>query len=419
MTRFFLLFIILIITVSLSAQSRKIKELEKQRKEMLNEISQTDKLLRETKKNTSTLLNRIKLISNQIASRKQVVGLLGQEVESITLEQESIEQEISELEADLKNKQGNYAKAVEAVLRNRKSENKLLFILSGRSISESYRRLRYLQDYSTQRSNQADEIKSKQEELKLKKSELTQTKAEKLALLKQREIEQENLRTEEVNYQAEVKDAQKKQKDLQKILAEKQRQANQLNKQIEKLIAEDIARQKKKVTTEKSTTKNSSTTRSSKGKAKVEEYADAGEDVKLTGSFAANRGKLPMPITGSYTITTRFGTHRHEQWRGVTTSSSGIDIRARSGASARAVFDGVVTLVSQFPGYNNCVIIRHGSYYTFYSNIETLLVKKGDVVKTNQSLGKIYTDVDTGASEMHFQLWQGTSKLNPEPWLRK
>jgi len=413
----FLVFIILIISISISAQSRKIKELEKQRKEMLQEISQTDKLLRETKKNTSTLLKRIKLISNQIASRKQVVGLLGQEVENINLEQENIENEIQVLEADLKNKQSDYAKAVEAVLRNRKSENKLLFILSGRSLSESYRRLRYLQDYSEQRSRQAEEIVGKQSELKQKKEELTQAKAEKLALLKQREIEQENLRKEETNYQVEVKDAQKKQKDLQKILAEKQRQANQLNKQIEKLIAEDIARQKK-AAANKSTAKSSTNTKS-KSKSKGEEYADAGEDVSLSGSFAANRGKLPIPVTGGYTITTRFGTHRHEQWRGVTTSSSGIDIRARSGASARAVFDGVVTLVSQFPGYNNCVIIRHGSYYTFYSNIETLLVKKGDVVKTNQSLGKIYVDPDTGASEMHFQLWQGTSKLNPEPWLRK
>lgn len=415
---FFLLFTLLIISFSISAQSRKIKELEKQRKEMLNEISQTDKLLRETKKNTSTLLNRIKLISTQIASRKQVVSLLGQEIESLNVEQQAIENEVRGLEADLKNKQSDYAKAVEAVLRNRKNENKLLFILSGRSLSESYRRLRYLQDYSEQRSNQADEIKNKQQELKTKKEELTQAKAEKMALLKQREIEQENLKKEESNYQVEVKDAQSKQKDLQKILAEKRRQADQLNKKIEKLIADDIARQKKS-SAKKAEANNSSGSKGNKDKSKTAESADDTENIKLSGSFAANKGKLPIPITGSYTITTQFGTHRHEQWHGVTTSSSGIDIRGRSGASARAVFDGIVTLVSQFPGYNNCVIIRHGDYYTFYSNIESLLVKKGDVVKTNQSLGKIYVDSDTGTSEMHFQLWQGTSKLNPEPWLKK
>lgn len=406
-----LLVTFVLISISSVAQNdRKIKELEQQRKQMLTEISNTDKMLRDMKKNTSTLLNRINLLTSQISSRKQVVDLLGEEIKTITLEQGQIEKEISVLEVELKEKQASYAKAVEAVVRTRKSENKLLFVLSGKSLAESYRRLRYLRDYSEYRSQQADEIVEKKTELQAKKTVLTQTKAEKMALLKQREIEQENLKKEEATYQSNVKEAQKKQKDLQKILNQKRQQANKLNKQIEKLIAEDIARQQKKA---KEENKKGGAAASSGSRTMTR------EDVKLSGSFAANKGKLPVPITGRSTITTRFGKQKSQQWKGVETASNGIDIQSQSGAEARAVFDGEVTLVAAFPGYNNYVIVRHGDYYTFYANIRTLKVKKGDKVKTNQLLGEVYTDPDTGMSELHFQLWKGTSKQNPEPWLRR
>jgi septal ring factor EnvC (AmiA/AmiB activator) len=140
------------------------------------------------------------------------------------------------------------------------------------------------------------------------------------------------------------------------------------------------------------------------------------ENVVLSNNFASNRGKLPYPITGNYTITTRFGTHQHSKF--VTTSSSCIDIRSQAGAEAKAVFNGEVTYVAAIPGYNTCIIIRHGNYYTFYGNIQNIYIKQGDKVKTGQSLGKVFTDPDTGFSQIHFQLWQGTNKLNPEPWLR-
>ena len=125
-----------------------------------------------------------------------------------------------------------------------------------------------------------------------------------------------------------------------------------------------------------------------------------------------------MPITGRYRIIGRFGTHQHNRWN-VKTNSSGIDIQAQSGAQARSVFDGEVSRIVAFPGYNNCIIVRHGGYYTFYGNIQQVTVRQGQKVSAGQSLGSIYTDSDTGSSQLHFQLWKGTTKLNPEPWLKK
>jgi murein DD-endopeptidase MepM/ murein hydrolase activator NlpD len=125
-----------------------------------------------------------------------------------------------------------------------------------------------------------------------------------------------------------------------------------------------------------------------------------------------------MPVTGTATIVGGFGTKKHSEWN-VTTNSNGVDIQAQKGASIRAVFDGEVSKVFSFPGSNTCVIVRHGEYYTFYANIYDLFVKQGDKVKTGQSLGRIYTDPDTGIATMHFQLWQKTTKLNPSPWLSR
>ncbi len=419
---------ILLISTFSFAQSSKIKELEQQRKNALQEISNTDKLLRETKKSTSTLLGRIQLISNQIFSRQKVLSLLEQEITGIEGEQKQIETEIIILEAELKGKQKNYAKAIDGMLTNRQSENKILFVLAGKSLTESYRRLRYLRDYSDWRRDQAREITEQSTKLKERKTALLKTKTEKTVLLGQRTNEQVNLKAEESNYQQEVGEAQKKQKDLQKILTQKRQQAEALDRQIAKLIAEEVARQEreaKRIAAEKARaeaaaaakdnkevkTKPSSTKKTVTAPAPVSQ-----ENITLSNNFASNRGKLPYPITGNYTITTRFGSHQHSRF--VTTSSSGIDIRSQSGAEAKSVFNGEVTYVAAIPGYNTCIIIRHGNYYTFYGNIQSIYVRQGDKVKTGQSLGKVYTDPDTGFSQIHFQLWQGTNKLNPEPWLR-
>ncbi|MFV0537104.1 MAG: murein hydrolase activator EnvC family protein [Dysgonomonas sp.] len=425
--------LVLLVSISSFAQTARIKQLEEQRKQALREISNTDQLLRDTKKTTSNLLDRVQLISNQIFSRQKVLTLLEQEVNGISSEQIHIENDIVRLEKDLKEKQKNYAKAIDAMQRNRRSENKLLFVLSGKSLTESYRRMRYLSEYSVWRAKQADEIKEQSEKLKERKQALAKVKVEKTALLGLRANEQTNLKKEEENYKLEVNEAQQKQKDLQKILSQKQLQAQALDRQIAKLIAEEVARQEreakrreeerlraeaaaKKAAASTETKTATTTPRTTTSKSTVTKAPATPENITLSNNFASNRGRLPYPISGNYTITTRFGSHQHTKF--VTTSSSGIDIRSQAGAEAKAVFDGEVTYVAAIPGYNTCIIVRHGNYYTFYGNIQSIYIKQGDKVKTGQTLGKVYTDPDTGYSEIHFQLWQGTTKMNPEPWLR-
>lgn len=429
--------IALSISFSLLSQTTKIKELERKRKLALREIENTTLLLNKTKRSTTTLLNRINLLTEQINSRQQVISLLNQEVQAINNEQNRIEKEIRELEVDLKGEQKAYAKAIEGMALRKQSKNKLMYVLSGKDLAESLRRMKYLKDYSEWRKKQAVSIQEKQQDLVAKKEALNKTKADKLVLLNSREKEQNQLKQEEETHQKEVTEASKKEKELQALLKTKQKQADNLNAQIEKLIAEEVARQEREAKrlaaeqarreAERKRRNESSATKPKEKEEVVVKAPETGkgassyvtkENFNLSSNFASNKGQLPMPVTGRYTIVGRFGVHKHDKWR-VTTNSNGIDIQAQAGAQARSVFSGEVSSIIAFPGFNNCIIIRHGNYYTFYGNIQQVTVSKGQKVSAGQSLGNIYTDTDTGNSQLHFQLWQGNNKLNPEPWLRR
>lgn len=456
--------ILVLVSVLLFSQTKKIKDLENQRKAALREIENTTQLLNTTKKTTETLLSRISLLSEQMKSRTQVIALLNQEIQVITEEEAKIESEIVLLQSDLKVEQDAYAKAVQGIAYRKANKSKLLFILSGKSLAESLRRMKYLRDYSLWRKNQADKILEKQTDLRDKRQMLAETKASKLALLGSRQQEQLKLEEEGALHKKEVEEAASKQKDLQAIIDKRQKQAENLNVQIQAMIEAEIQRQERAArqlaqeqekrrkikeqeeaaaaeerarrekansNNEKLTKKNEENSQNKESERNKQNQTVASntsntsreqtyitkDDVKLSSSFAANKGRLPIPVTGSYTIVGKFGVHRHEKWK-VSTNSNGIDIQAKSGAQARAVFGGEVSKVVAFPGFNNCIIIRHGEYYTFYGNIKNVSVRQGQKVSTGQSLGSIFTDPDTNTSLLHFQLWKGTSKLNPEPWLR-
>ena len=264
---------------------------------------------------------------------------------------------------------------------------------------------------------------------------MEKTRAEKRALLGTRHEESKKLQSEEAVQKEEVQQLNKKQKDLKAELRKKQKQAEALNRQIEKLIAEEIARaeaearaarEKAERAAREQAAKRKSSGGNTADKPMREErvaatkggYAMTKEERQLSDNFGSNRGKLPYPVTGRYTVVATFGEQQHSELKYVRTSNSGIDIQTAPGADARAVFNGVVTRVFVVPGYNNSVIVRHGNYLTVYSNLSQVYVKAGDAVSTRQALGKIYSDPEEGqATILHFQLWKEKTKLNPLLWL--
>ena len=399
-----------------------VEELERKRKDALEEIAVTSQLLKEANASAKSSLNRLNLLSQQLLARKKIISFLGEEIAAIDRKAKVMSDEIDILEKDLSVKKENYAKSMQTQQQeHRTSQYKMLLILSAEDLAQSYRRMRYLREYSKWQKEEAERIVIKQNEITRRKAELEKSKEEKQSLLTQRNNENKKLEDEQQQQETEVKDLNKKQRELQNLLQQKRKEADALNKQIENLIAEEIKKSEKNVASQpdKAATAESSskpsTTRPSSGNS----YILTESEATISKNFGANKGKHPYPLTGKYTIVSRFGEHQHQELSHVRTVNNGIDIQATTGSEARAIYKGVVTRIFVMPGFNNNVIIRHGDYLTVYSNLSEVYVKAGDAVNTNQAIGKIYSDSEKGNETiLHFQLWHERTKLNPAAWIR-
>ena len=426
---------ILFLVIPLSAQSsRLIKELESKRGELQKQIADTESLLKNTKKDVGSQLNSLASLTGQIEERKRYILAINNDVEALERELSVLERQLRTLQRDLKDKKKKYESSVQYLYRNKSIEEKLMFIFSAKSLGQTYRRLRYVREYATYQRLQGEEILKKQEQIKKKRAELLQVKTAKENLLKEREDEKQKLEDQEKQKREMVANLQKKQKGLQSEINKKRREANQLNARIDKLIAEEIERARKRAAEEarreaaarkKSEAKEGKSTSASPGtetkkKAEpLEAYSMSKADRELSGNFVSNRGKLPMPISGPYIITSHYGQYAVEGLRNVKLDNKGIDIQGKPGAQARAIFDGKVAAVFQLNGLFN-VLIRHGNYISVYCNLSSASVKSGDTVSTKQAIGQVFSDAsDNGRTVLHFQLRKEKDKLNPEPWLNR
>ena len=426
---------ILFLVIPLSAQSsRLIKELESKRGELQKQIADTESLLKNTKKDVGSQLNSLASLTGQIEERKRYILAINNDVEALERELSVLERQLRTLQRDLQDKKKKYESSVQYLYRNKSIEEKLMFIFSAKSLGQTYRRLRYVREYATYQRLQGEEILKKQEQIKKKRAEHLQVKTAKENLLKEREDEKQKLEDQEKQKREMVANLQKKQKGLQSEINKKRREANQLNARIDKLIAEEIERARKRAAEEarreaaarkKSEAKEGKSTSASPGtetkkKAEpLEAYSMSKADRELSGNFVSNRGKLPMPISGPYIITSHYGQYAVEGLRNVKLDNKGIDIQGKPGAQARAIFDGKVAAVFQLNGLFN-VLIRHGNYISVYCNLSSASVKSGDTVSTKQAIGQVFSDAsDNGRTVLHFQLRKEKDKLNPEPWLNR
>jgi septal ring factor EnvC (AmiA/AmiB activator) len=295
--------------------------------------------------------------------------------------------------------------------RRNKSEDKLLFILSAKDLNQMTRRMRYLDEYAGYQRVQANEIARKQTELNEKRVTLESAYREKDAVKSKKEQEAAIIERERKVQNNLVVELKGKAKSLNAELTKQKRQAEELNRQIENLIAQEARKAAEKAAKDKTQAR----TAESKGG-----YAMTVEEKKLSGDFGKNQGALPFPVSQSGTIVVHFGEQKYQNLKFVQNSSKGIDIRTTPGASARSVYGGVVSKIFALPGFNNSVIIRHGNYLTVYANLSDIYVKAGDVVKIGESIGKIFVDSEqNNQTILHFQIWKDTQRLNPELWLRK
>lgn len=418
----------LCLLLPLMAQSNKlIKELESKHGALQKQIAESESLLQTTTKNVGSQLKGLAALTGQIEERKRYILAINSDMDAIDRELVSLERQLNQLQKELKDKKTKYAASVNYLYRNHTIQDKLLFIFSAQTLEQTYRRLRYVREYASYQRMQGEEIQKKQKQINNKRAELSEARKAKENLLKERENEKTTLERQEKEQKALVDSLRKKQRSLQSEINKKRKEANQLNARIDRLIAEEIEKARKRAEEEarreaaaRKKAEKTESPSAAKPKAKpLEAYTMNKADRELSGSFASNRGKLPVPVTGPYIITSHYGEYTVPGLRGVKLDNKGIDIQAKPGAQARAVFNGKVAAVFQLNGLFN-ILVRHGAYISVYCNLSTASVKADDTVKTGQTLGTIFSDgADGGRTVLHFQLRREKEKLNPEPWLNR
>ena len=450
-SRFVIVIASLIISV-FNLQAQTVKELEQQRKQTLQNLELTNKLLNETKKSKTSSLNKLSIISKNINERKTLIKGMSTEIGKMDEKIGQLTEERTKLENNLKGLKADYAKLAQESHINSSLYAKIMFVLSAESFDQSYRRLRYLQEFSTYRKEQVYKIEKVKTDIIHKNDSIVTKKTDKVKVVKQKEVEAKNLTKDQQKEKIYLTDLQKKEVKLRADLKIQQKKANDLNNKIAAVIAEEIrkaeakraaaekkrladeakARQEAQKTVQKnesiskseSKTKNTgksnnsnTTTASTTSSASVSLFTK--EETLTSGNFERNQGRLPWPTTNGF-ISGHFGIHEHPVLKHVTTNNKGIYIQTPAGSSARAVFEGVVTQRMLIPGSNNMVIIQHGNYRTVYANLTQIYVKEGDHVSAKQPIGKIYTDDESdNKTELYFQVWNGRNLQNPENWIAR
>lgn len=376
------------------AQDTKAYEEKKARLE--REIAIIDKQLAENASQSSSMLSDLTLIRKNISNRKSLVNEADRRVRQYSDSIYLAQREINRLQARIDTLTSHYAKLVRSAYKNRDARVWYMYMLASDNLGQAFRRFGYFKNLSSQMKSEAKDIRAMQEELEGKKQRLTAMKAEAEALKAERVKELEKLKKDEAKADSVVKKLQKDKKKYQNQLASKKKEINALNRQIAKLIEEAMKADDPKK--QKSSSKKS-----------------APVDMKLDGEFSKNKGKLPWPADGPVVGT--FGKHYHPVYKNLELpANNGIDVALAKGSDVKAVFDGTVTQVITMPGYNQCVLVQHGNYFTLYCKMKSVSVKVGEKVKTGQKLGTI--DTINGQTQLHFEVWKGSTPQNPESWLR-
>ena len=429
-------------------KSKALRRLEQERKELLKKIEASDKKLQQLRVSTKSSEQTLRAVQQQVAQRREVISLLGNEVSGLQARIDTLSGHIGRLRREESALLLRYQAALLQLQRVDTHIDPLIFILSSSSPNQARERQRFLSKYvkAVQQASQA--LRSTRSEIEVTKAEVGRTHSEKEQLLALREQEKRKLEKEEAVRATEVKSLKGQEKQVAQDLSRQRQRAEALDRQIQRQVEAEIAAAqkraeelRKKQLAARAKTKPTPTPKGHKGstpttpttpKTPPEEPADErraatpggyamdASERALASSFAQNKGKLPAPIRGSYSLLRTFGVHQHSEHTRVQVSSSGVDYGVHGDSHAYAVFSGVVSRVFVVPGYGTALILRHGNYLTVYANLASLSVGQGARVKTGQALGSIATALDgSGSRLLHFQLWHERTKLDPLSWVRR
>lgn len=386
--------LLLLLTFTSGAFSQNTKAQEERKAKLEREIAIIDKQLAENVSKSNSMLADLTLIRKKVENRKELVSQSEQQIRKCNDEIYLKQLQINKLQARVNTLTEHYEKLVISAYKNRDARLWYMYMLASDNLGQAFRRYGYFKNLSTTMKDEARRIKEAQAELEIEKAELSKMKQEAELVKAERVKELEKLKADEAKADKVVQQLNKNKKTYQSQLKSKRKEIESLNKEIQRIVAAAM--------------KGKGTTSSGQKKTVV--------DATLAAEFVKNKGKLPWPVDGP--VVGRFGTHYHPVYKNLQLPpNNGFDIAVAKGEKVLAVFDGVVQQVMVIPGFNQCVMLDHGNYFTLYCKLKSVDVKAGDKVKTGQALGTI--DTINGQTQLHFELWQGSKPQNPESWLKR
>lgn len=381
-----------------AAQKTSIKTLESQRAQLEKDIALINRKLNENSKSSSQALNNLTLVRSKISAREKLIKSCDETLRVLGDSISRCQASLNRLQARHDTLSLYYGRLVRSAYKNRDSRLWYMYILASESVGQGLSRAAYLRRLSADMSEQAVKIRETSAQLESQKARLDSLRNDAAAVRKQVVHERTQLQSEESQAGKLITQLQKDRKQYEKQLQQKNKQKQDLNRKIEQIIRNESK-------------KSSSGKKGTAGKTTSTEI-----DTKLSNEFASNKSRLPWPVEG--TIVERFGKHTHPVYKNVELpQNNGVTLVVKPGAQAKAVFNGKVSQVVVLPGFNQCVLVSHGEYFTLYAKLRSVAVKPGDTVKTGQVVGVV--DSIGGEDQFHFELWKGTTPQNPENWLRK
>lgn len=396
-TGIFIIAVIAALAWHIPAYSQNTRTQEARRARLQKEIAILDEQIRANSAKSANAMSRLTLISGKVDSRKRLIEESDREISEYSDSIARKEKEISVIKARLDTLSAHYARLVRGAYINRSPKVWYMYILASDNIGQAFRRYGYLRDLSRQMNVQASKIIDIREELEKESAKLTAMKRGAEAVRAQRVSEMNKLKAEEDEARSLVSQLKKNKRKYQSDLFRKQREVEALNREIERII--------------RSATEG--TGKSGKGGSQTVTRKPI--DYTLAKKFEANKGKLPWPADGP--VVDHFGQRFHPVYTNLKLPfNNGVTVALPAGTEIKAVFDGVVKQIVVMPGYNKCILVQHGNYFSFYCKLGTVSVKAGDKVKTGQVVGTV--DTIGGETQLHFQIWSGRTPQNPETWLR-
>lgn len=370
-----------------------IEELDAQIKRAEKEIAKNEKLLKEVTSSKKSNQTEVKLLQSKINKRQEVVGSLNKQINLISNDIATKQATISTMQDELQKLKGEYARMVRVAYKNQLVGTPLHFLFSSEDMTTATHRMGLLARYNRALSRRAEDISTKSQQIA---SEVGELSAKQASLDKTKAEHQKSLKTlskEKKELDAAGKKLAANEKKISKELKKRREEKKKAQQTLQKIIDEETRKTKRKMTD-----------------------AERRAVTALNGKFDQNKGKMLMPVNGGIIIE-RFGKHPHPTEKRVTVVNKGVNIAAPKGSEVYAVFEGEVARVMFISGLNNCVMLRHGDYFTIYSNLATVSVKAGDKVGTNTRLGTISAGDNPEEYQLHFEVWFHTINQDPEIWL--